>query len=123
MSDKSLIKQRWLERYPRKFPKADKTVRPVPGAVAVSRAGRDRYRTFVITEVLPPELCEKNLRVMVVDGNLRAVDSPKKKNLSHLILVGMSDEAAEMLASGTLTNEAVRRILSEYRCSEISQNS
>ena len=122
MSDKSLIKQQWLERYPRSFPEADKTVAPVPGAVAISRAGRDRYRTFVITEVLPPEICEKNLRVAVVDGNLRTVDSPKKKNLSHLILVGMSNKAAEMLSDGTLTDEAVRQIVSGYRCSEISQN-
>ncbi|MBQ7828194.1 MAG: hypothetical protein IJ386_08015 [Clostridia bacterium] len=115
MSDKGLIKEQWLERYPRSFPKADKTVSPIPGAIAVSRAGRDRYRAFIITEVLPAELGEKNLRVRVTDGELRRVSSPKKKNLSHLILVGMSDTAAKMIACGTLTDEAAAEIIREAR--------
>lgn len=121
MSDKGLIKQKWLERYPRAFPKADKTVSPIPGAIAVSRAGRDRYRTFIITEVLPAKLGEKDFRVTVCNGDLRAVGSPKKKNLSHLILVGMSERAAEMLADGSLTDEAAREIIAEFRQRQISE--
>lgn len=113
MSDKDLKKQ-WLERYPVKFPKADKAVAPVPGAIAVSRAGRDRYRRFIITEVLPPEMNEKHLRVLVTDGCLRSTASPKKKNLSHLILIGMSDRAAALIADGALTDKDASEILSEY---------
>lgn len=113
MSDKGLIKEQWLRRYPRPFPKADKTVCPVPGAIAVSRAGRDRYRAFIITEVLPAKLGEKNLRVTVTDGELRKSDSPKKKNLAHLILVGMSERAAALIADGSLTDEAAAEILRE----------
>ena len=115
MSDKDLIKQKWLEQYPRAFPKADKSVMPVPGAIAVSRAGRDRHRCFIITEVLPPERCERTLRVMVTDGKLRPTASPKKKNLAHLILVGMSSTAAELIAVGKLTDGKAEEILSEYR--------
>lgn len=115
MSDKSLIKEQWLERYPRAFPKADKKVCPVPGAIVVSRAGRDRYRAFIITEVLPEKLGENNLRVTVADGELRKVSSPKKKNLSHLILIGMSESAAGMLAEDTLTDNAAAEILREFR--------
>lgn len=120
MSDKSLIKQQWLEKYPRAFPKADKTVAPVPGAIVVSRAGRDRYRCFIITKVLPPEMYEKSLRVMVTDGDLRPTASQKKKNLSHLILVGMSDRAATLIADGALTDAAAREIVEEFRRVQIS---
>ena len=113
MSDKDLVKKQWLERYPREFPKADKTVSPIPGAIVVSRAGRDRYRRFIITEVLPPELNEKNLRVLVCDGDLRCAGAPKKKNLSHLLIVGMSEKAAMLIADGALTDKAAQEILSE----------
>lgn len=119
MSDKDLIKQKWLERYPREFPKADKSVMPVPGAIAVSRAGRDRYRRFIIAEVLPPEQGERTPRVTVIDGCLRSTGAPKKKNLAHLILIGMSDAAAEMLAQGTLTDKAAAEILREYENTNI----
>ncbi len=115
MSDKDIVKSRWLERYPREFPKADKSVAPIPGAVVVSRSGRDRYRRFIITEVLPPEINEKSLRVLVCDGSLRPVGDPKKKNLSHLILVGMSDDAAKLIADGSLTDKAADEILEKYR--------
>ncbi len=115
MSDKDLVKKQWLLRYPREFPKADRAVGPVPGAIAVSRAGRDRYRRFIITEVLPPEMYEKNLRVLVVDGSLRPTAAPKKKNLAHLILIGMSERAAVLIADGMLTDAAADEILAEYR--------
>jgi len=113
MSDKSSVKELWLQRYPRKFPKADRSVAPVPGAIAVSRAGRDRYRAFIITDVLPAEIGEKTLRVMVADGKLRSTASPKKKNLSHLVLVKHSPRAAEMLATGSFTDSAAEMILKE----------
>lgn len=115
MSDKDLVKQQWLERYPRSFPKADKSVTPVPGAIAVSRAGRDRYRRFIVTKVLAPEMNEKHLRVLVCDGLLRQTETPKKKNLSHLILIGMSERAAALIADGKLDDKTADEILSEYR--------
>ena len=120
MSDKSHVTKEWLEKYPRAFPKACKTVGPVPGAIAVSRAGRDRYRTFIITEVLPARVNEKNLRVTVTDGKLRPTSSPTKKNLSHLILVGMSDRAAELLELGKLTDKDAAEIIEEFRSKQIS---
>lgn len=115
MSDKDLVKQKWLERYPRRFPVADKTIPPVPGAIVVSRTGRDRYRRFIITKVLAPEPNEKNLRVLVCDGCLRSTASPKKKNLSHLIIIGMSDKAASLIEIGALTDNDASEILSEFQ--------
>jgi len=115
MSDKDLVKKQWLERYPREFPKAKKDVMPIPGAIVVSRAGRDRYRRFIITKVLAPEPNEKDLRVLVCDGCLRGIAKPKKKNLSHLILIGMSDKAATLIAEDALTDNDASEILKEFR--------
>lgn len=120
MLDKGLIKASWCERYPRTFPKPDSSVAPVAGAVAVSRAGRDRFRVFIITDVLPQKPNEKAPRVTVIDGKLRTASAPKKKNLSHLILVGMSSAAAKLIAADELTDEAAREILEEYRGVQIS---
>lgn len=120
MLDKGLIKKSWCERYPRTFPKSDSSVTPVAGAVVVSKAGRDRFRVFIIVDVLPPKPNEKAPRALVIDGKLRTAAAPKKKNLSHLILVGMSSDAAELIAAGGLTDEAARKILEEYRGLQIS---
>ena len=128
MSDKSLIKKQWLERYPRKFPKADTTVPFNKGTVVVSRTGRDRYRTFIVVDCdlhidNPETLQGSRVCVWVTDGGRRGVEKPKLKNLSHVIPVGFSEEAAAMIEAGTLTNEAVREIVSKYRCSELTQDS
>lgn len=50
------------------------------GTVAVSLAGRDKGRYFVILEVL------ENGYVKIADGSLRKVDNAKKKKLKHLKL-------------------------------------
>ena len=50
------------------------------GNVAISLAGRDKGRYFVIIEVL------ENGYVKVADGSLRKVDNAKKKKLKHLKL-------------------------------------
>jgi ribosomal protein L14E/L6E/L27E len=50
------------------------------GTVAISLAGRDKGRYFVVIEVLD------NGYVKVADGSLRKVDNAKKKKLKHLKL-------------------------------------
>ncbi len=50
------------------------------GTLAVSLAGRDKGRYFVVIEVLDEDY------VKVADGSLRKVDSAKKKKLKHLKL-------------------------------------
>lgn len=49
------------------------------GAIVLSRAGRDRGRAFVVTEVLDSEY------VRMADGRLRTLDRPKKKKRKHLL--------------------------------------
>jgi ribosomal protein L14E/L6E/L27E len=50
------------------------------GTVAMSLAGRDKGRYFVIIEVLDADY------VKIADGSLRKVDNAKKKKLKHLKL-------------------------------------
>jgi ribosomal protein L14E/L6E/L27E len=50
------------------------------GRVAVSIAGRDRGRLFVIVGIVDEQY------VTIVDGDLRILDRPKKKKLRHIRL-------------------------------------
>lgn len=50
------------------------------GQVVKSRAGRDKGKIFLVLEVLDNE------HLLVVDGNLRKLDKPKKKKIKHLIV-------------------------------------
>ncbi len=113
MSHKDKLRVLHDEAYPNTYPKANVNVLPVPGAIAVSRAGRDRHRAFLVLGVRVAEPFEKSLRVFVADGSLRRTDAPKVKNISHLVLTGMSDEAASLIAQGKLTDADARRILAQ----------
>ena len=53
----------------------------ITGEIVLSRAGRDRGRAFVITEVRDTEY------VLIADGRLRKIDRPKKKKRKHLLRV------------------------------------
>ncbi|MDD2447275.1 MAG: KOW domain-containing RNA-binding protein [Tissierellia bacterium] len=50
------------------------------GQLVESRAGRDSGRAFIIYEILNENF------VLVVDGDLRKLKSPKKKNIKHLMV-------------------------------------
>jgi len=71
------------------------------GRIAVSSAGRDTGRVFVIKQVVD------TYYVYIVDGDLRKMDRPKKKKLKHLkltenVLYGIADK----LKSGTKVFDA-----------------
>ncbi len=51
-----------------------------PGRVVQSKAGRDRGRHFVICSVVDEQY------VMIADGSVRKLKTPKKKKLKHLDL-------------------------------------
>ena len=48
------------------------------GRVAVSTAGRDKGRFFIILDIIDEQY------VYIVDGDLRSKDRPKKKKIKHL---------------------------------------
>lgn len=51
------------------------------GMLAYSKCGRDRKRLFCVVDILDTEF------VLVADGKLRTLDSPKKKRLKHLSFI------------------------------------
>jgi ribosomal protein L14E/L6E/L27E len=55
-----------------------KEISPACGVVAVSKAGRDAGKYFVILEV------QDDQHVLIADGELRKVNKPKRKKLKHL---------------------------------------
>ena len=71
------------------------------GAIVLSRAGRDRGRAFVVTEVLDSEY------VRMADGRLRTLDRPKKKKRKHLLKAS----EARMELKGNLLNADFRKFL------------
>ena len=61
------------------------------GRIAVSTAGRDKGRFFMILDIIDEQY------VYIVDGDLRTKDRPKKKKLRHLklcsdVLNGIADK-------------------------------
>jgi ribosomal protein L14E/L6E/L27E len=71
------------------------------GRVAVSTAGRDKNRSFVIIEIIDSNY------VSIADGELRAKDHPKKKKLKHLKLSPfVLDGIAGKLKGGTRVFDA-----------------
>lgn len=77
------------------------------GMLATSKSGRDRSKTYVIIGEAEPGF------VLVVDGRVRKLDRPKKKNLRHLVVHHVTDpELMARLASGEpVTDELIRRAL------------
>lgn len=64
------------------------------GRIAISRAGRDKNRAFVIVAQLGEY-------VMLVDGSLRKMDKPKKKKSKHVRLTPESaDDVRPRLIDG-----------------------
>jgi len=71
------------------------------GRIAVSSAGRDTGRVFVIKQIVD------TYYVYIVDGDLRKMDRPKKKKLKHLKLTeNVLSGIADKLENGTKVFDA-----------------
>lgn len=72
-----------------------------------SLAGRDKGRLFVVLER------EDSSYVLLCDGKIRRIESPKRKKLKHISFVSQNDtRMGEKLRSGEkITNAEIRRQL------------
>lgn len=77
------------------------------GLLVTSIAGRDRAKSYVIVGPAGPGF------VHVVDGRVRKMDRPKRKNLKHLVVhhVADPDLLAKLAGGEPVTDELVRRAL------------
>ena len=80
------------------------------GEVVFSLSGRDAGRFYLVTEIIDDEY------VSIVDGNLRRVDSPKKKKIKHLKTEGVViDKTREKLEQDNIIFDAgVKSALRPY---------
>jgi len=80
------------------------------GQVVKSKAGRDKGRVFIVTDVID------ECHVMICDGDLRKLNQPKLKKIKHLIINNtVLSEFAEMLKSNKNLNDAyVRKLLMPF---------
>jgi len=78
------------------------------GRVALSRAGRDEGRKFLVIQEIDADF------VFVADGKNRGIERPKKKRRSHLKPLGRVDTALreKLLRNETVENHEVRKSLS-----------
>ena len=75
------------------------------GRIVRSKAGRDKFRYFVITEVLDENYC------LIADGDLRKIEKPKKKKISHLAFT--NDKATDK-EEFEFTNKSLRALTKSY---------
>ena len=76
--------------------------------LALSAAGHDRGRLYLI-------LGEDGDRLLLADGKLRKLSSPKRKNRRHVMFLPGLWEAVSGKLPQPLTDAALRRFLAEAR--------
>ncbi len=83
------------------------------GRVALSKAGRDKGRAFIILASVD------GAYVLIADGDLRKLEKPKRKKLMHLRLKPLLfAEIAQLYANGNLKNSDIRNALSTIEHSD-----
>lgn len=71
------------------------------GQIVHSKAGRDKDRYFIVVGVIDEDY------VLVADGQLRKINSPKKKKKKHLVFHNMyADEIRRMLIENQKVSDA-----------------
>ena len=80
------------------------------GQVVKSRAGRDKGRVFLILEVIDDE------NVLILDGDLRKLDNPKKKKIKHLIIYNtvLADLKHKLENKIKINNAYIRKLLEPF---------
>lgn len=75
------------------------------GAIVRSKAGRDKFRYFVLIEVIDESYC------LIADGDLRKIEAPKKKKISHL---AFTNDKATDTEDFEFTNKSLKALTKSY---------
>ncbi len=81
------------------------------GQIVKSKAGRDKDRVFIICGILDEQF------VFVCDGDLRKLNSPKKKKVKHLMIYNtvLTEFADKLQSNENLDDAYVRKVLSPFK--------
>ena len=78
------------------------------GNFAISKSGHDKGHLYVIIKT-------DDEYVYLVDGKIRTLSNPKKKNKKHIQIINYKSEKIIMdINEGKLINETVKRCLKLY---------
>lgn len=82
---------------------------PEIGMLACAKAGRDAGRYFIIKQIIDKE------HVLIVDGEMRKLENPKKKKIKHLKLTPKINIALQKaFGEGIIMNDAqIRSCIAE----------
>jgi ribosomal protein L14E/L6E/L27E len=85
------------------------------GQYVRSKAGRDKNHIFVVLQVIDNEY------VLVADGDVRRIESPKKKKLKHLEEYNLISEVVREKTKDEkkLTNLMIRKEIEKFDLSQI----
>ena len=78
------------------------------GDIAVSRAGHDAGRVYLVVKIVGDDFC------LAVDGRLKKLAGPKLKRFKHLDKVDEREDIAKMLEEGNITDKAVSTEMKKY---------
>lgn len=80
------------------------------GQVVKSRAGRDKGNIFLVLDIIDDKY------IYVVDGDIRKLDNPKKKKITHVIVYNtIIPELKEKMKSGVKINNAyIKKLLEPF---------
>ncbi|WP_416197360.1 MAG: RNA-binding protein [Sporanaerobacter sp.] len=81
------------------------------GQVVKSRAGRDKGNIFLVLDIIDDK------HIYIVDGDVRKLDNPKKKKITHVIVYNtVFPELKEKLENGAKINNAyIRKLLEPFK--------
>lgn len=81
------------------------------GQIVKSKAGRDKDRVFIICSILDEQF------VFVCDGDLRKLNSPKKKKVKHLMIYNtvLTEFADKLQGNENLDDAYVRKVLNPFK--------
>lgn len=80
----------------------------VAGMLAKSLAGHDKDNIYYIERV------EGEL-VYLIDGSLRTLEKPKRKNRKHIQVIHNIEETVNFIAENKANNEKIKKLIKEYK--------
>jgi ribosomal protein L14E/L6E/L27E len=80
------------------------------GQVVKSRAGRDKGNIFLVWSILD------DVHVLIVDGDIRKLDNPKKKKIKHLTVYNTVLKELEYKQENNIkiNNAYIRKLLEPF---------
>ncbi|HLR35634.1 MAG TPA: KOW domain-containing RNA-binding protein [Tissierellales bacterium] len=80
------------------------------GQLVKSRAGRDKGNIFIVMDIIDDK------HILIVDGDLRKLDKPKKKKVKHLIIYNtvITDFKKKTDEGIKINNGYIRKLLEPF---------